>query len=107
MELSIQNLATSSLDTVQNMLSQMEKGLPTQEKFHYILDDWFLGQQRAIMANQKTGIEDADIKALFHAICVGASRMQDTNTALAFKFIQLGEEVRAGMDSRIITKQGP
>ena len=57
------------------------------------------------MANQKTGIKAADIKLLFHTICVGASRMQDTNTALAFKFIQLGEEVLAAMASQIITNQ--
>ena len=103
MEISIQNLATSSSDTVQNTLSEIEKGIPTQEKFHEMLDEWYLGQQRAIMANQKTGIKEADMKALFHAICVGASSMQDTNTALAFKFIQLGEEVRAAMASGIIT----
>ena len=55
------------------------------------------------MVNQKTGIKEADMKALFHAICVGASSMQDTNTALAFKFIQLGAEVRAAMASGIVT----
>ena len=103
MELSIQNSATSSSDTVQNTLSKIEKGLQKQEKFHEMLDEWYLGQQRAIMANQKTGIKEADMKVLFHAICVGASSMQDTNTALAFKFIQLGEEVRAAMASGIIT----
>ena len=36
-----------------------------------------------------------DIKAQIHAICTGASSMQDTKAALAFKFIQ----VRAGMAS--------
>ena len=43
MEISIQNLATSSSDTVQNTLSEIEKGIPTQEKFHEMLDEWYLG----------------------------------------------------------------
>ena len=71
-----------------------------------MLDEWFLGQQYAIMANQETAIKGAYIKALFHAICTGASCIQDTNAlnaALAFKFIQLVEEDRAGMASGSIT----
>ena len=55
------------------------------------------------MANQKAAIKEADIMALFHAICTGASSIQDTNAAFAFKFIQLAEEVRAGMASGSMT----
>ena len=73
---------------VQSTLSELEKGYRPRK--NSILDEWFLGQQRAIMANQKAAIKEADIKALFHALCTGASSMQDTNAALAFQIHSAG-----------------